>query len=378
VPKIGASNRFESKYRALLSVKLEPFGLELKYDQDLAALDSGLHLYQRSDQSSVTDSDLSQVRIWIQAKGIRTATLSEERIAASACIAIKGVSIDQVLHWYAAAEPVYLVAYLEAIDTFLAQDVRHLVDSMRGPEYLAAKQRAGQKTVTLRLSCGETLDLALPQMLRHRSLRIDDPPFRGRPLGHGYDPLRSELQRLDPPFFEEIVQRLLAAHDFSKIEDVPLGEMLGPKVGLVKAFLGTLHLTYEWVSPIFTQFGWDADDPFRPEGHLKHSQGKVLVVLHSDPTEESPASSDDVRALTESLHNRGATSALVFFNESDLELFGAWRSTLHPLAETPQGLGSIAFSVLTTTLVYLDIWDRLLWKYRNRLHAPVSSADPTI
>jgi hypothetical protein len=63
----------------------------------------------------------------------------------------------------------------------------------------------------------------------------------------------------------------------------------------------------------------------------------------------------------------------VFFNESDFELFGAWRSTLYPLTEIPQGLGSIAFNVLTTTLVYLDVWDRLTWKYLNLLSPPASS-----
>ena len=374
VPRIAAANRFEMEYRGRLADKLAPYGVPVRYEYDLAGLDSGLHLYETNEHSSTNDTNVSQVRIWIQAKGIQTATLSAAEIESSASIAIARLSIDQVLHWYAAAEPVYLIVYLQAIDAFLAQDIRQIVDSAHGPERLVASQLRGQQRVTPRIPRDATLDVALMQMPHHRSLRIDGPPFRGRPLGHRYDPLRSELQRLEPTLFEEIVDRLLGAHDFRRTEDVPLGEMLGPDVGRVNSFLGTLYLTYEWVSP-FTQFGWDRADAFRPEGAMQKAQGKVLVVVHSDPGEEWPTSSDDVRALIEGLQGNGVTRALVFFNESDLELFGAWRSTLDPLTEIPQGLGGIAFNVLTTTLVYLDFWDRLPWKYLNLLYPPVSSGD---
>jgi hypothetical protein len=373
VPTIGPSDQFEIAYRPLLSAKLARFGLEVNYQHDLAGLDLGLHLYERRDHSPTTNAILSLVRVWIQAKGIRTDTLSAEQIDKSASIAIEGLPIEQILHWYAAAEPVYLVVYLEAIDAFLAKDIRVIVDSAQGPEELVACQRRRQVSGTLHIPHGATLDLALMQMPSHRSLRIDGPPFRGRPLGHRYDPLRSELQRLDPPLYEEIVNRLLAAHDFRHSEDVPLRDALGPNVGHIKSFLGTLNLTYEWVSPIFTQFGWDRADAFRLEGAVQQVQGKVLVVVHSDPGEEWPTSSDNVRALIDGLRNNGVTRALVFFNESDFELFGAWRSTLYPLTEIPQGLGSIAINVLTTTLVYLDVWDRLTWKYLNLLYPPASS-----
>ena len=49
----------------------------------------------------------------------------------------------------------------------------------------------------------------------------------------------------------------------------------------------------------------------------------------------------------------------------DGALFGGWRSALEPLAGSPQGLGSLAFNVLTATLVYLEFVDRLRWKYVN-------------
>lgn len=92
VPTIGPSDQFEIAYRPLLSAKLARFGLEVNYQHDLAGLDLGLHLYERRDHSPTTNAILSQVRVWSQAKGIRTDTLSAEQIDASASIAIEGLS----------------------------------------------------------------------------------------------------------------------------------------------------------------------------------------------------------------------------------------------------------------------------------------------
>jgi hypothetical protein len=40
---------------------------------------------------------------------------------------------------------------------------------------------------------------------------------------------------------------------------------------------------------------------------------------------------------------------------------------LERLVDVPQGLGSLAFNVLTATLVYLEFLDRLRWRYVNYL-----------
>lgn len=339
----------------------------MQHEFDLAGLDTGIQLYESADSESTTESRLSQVRVWIQAKGIQETTLSAAQIDTSDTIPVSGLSVDQVLNWYDAAEPVYLAVYLEAIDLFLAEDIRTLVDTSHGREQLAATLRAGQQTVTLRVPLNATLEHALQRMPRHRSMRIDSPPFRGRQLGHRYDPLRSELQRLDPPLFEEVVNQLLAAHDFRRTNEVPLGEMLGAEVGPVKSFVGTLHLTYEWINPFFTQFGYDASTDFRPEAASEQIQGKVLIIVHSDPAAQLPSPNKAIDALKEDLRQGGVQGALVFFNESDLELFGAWRSVLQPLTKMPLGLGSLSFSVLTTTSVFLEFRDRLSWSYLNVL-----------
>ena len=49
------------------------------------------------------------------------------------------------------------------------------------------------------------------------------------------------------------------------------------------------------------------------------------------------------------------------------ELVGGWRATLSPLVDVPQGLGSLAFNVLTATLVYMDYANRLRWNFVNFL-----------
>ena len=64
-------------------------------------------------------------------------------------------------------------------------------------------------TMTLRIPKSMTLDIALAHMPSHRSMRIDGPAFRGRPLGHNFDPLRSELNPMLPTEFVELVDGLL-------------------------------------------------------------------------------------------------------------------------------------------------------------------------
>ena len=51
----------------------------------------------------------------------------------------------------------------------------------------------------------------------------------------------------------------------------------------------------------------------------------------------------------------GLCSALVLYNASDPDAKApsGWRRTMEPIATVPQGLGSLAFNVLTATSVYL-------------------------
>jgi hypothetical protein len=98
--------------------------------------------------------------------------------------------------------------HVEAAGVFLADDIRDLVDGLGGMPALASMHDAGQITLTLKVPTDSTLENALERMPKHRAVRIDGPHFRGRPLGHRYDPMRSELAPLPPADFEALVMRL--------------------------------------------------------------------------------------------------------------------------------------------------------------------------
>lgn len=105
---------------------------------------------------------------------------------------------------------------------------------------------------------------------------------------------------------------------------------------------------------------------FRIEGRPHFAHGDVLVVAHNEVT-RAPQSTAATKQLVNDLRQEGIERALVFFNAPDLQsgLLGAWRTTLEPLAGVPQGLGSLAFNVLTATSVYLEFLDRLSWRLVN-------------
>jgi hypothetical protein len=286
-------------------------------------------------------------------------------VGASTYIAVRDLPVETVRYWYAAPEPVYLVVYLESVDGFFAEDVRDIVDRQGGPGWLSSL--TGQRTTTLKVSADAALDQAISRMPRHRSMRIDGPPFRGRPLGHRYDPLRSELDRMEPDDFEDLVNALLQAHDYRKTSVLDLQAELEQGVGRVRAHTGVLYLTYEWTNPLFTEFGTDPGTDFRIESRPEYAHGEVAVVIHADPQLPPSARLDAVVGL---LQARGTARVLVFMNASELGApiyVGGWRQALEPLVGFPQGLGSLAFNVLTASSVYVEFADRLRWKHVNYL-----------
>ncbi len=365
MPEIGESDYFEQRYMAKLEMLVAEHGLLIHYKADRAALDLGVHLFRFS---SSPKRELSDVRVWFQAKGLQGSTISDSEFGRLTELSITGLKVDHVAYWYAAPEPVYLVVYVESVDRFLAEDVRDIVDRSGGLEAVTDLLTKGQVATTLRIDTSATLQLAMSRMPRHRSMRIDGPPFRGRPLGHRFDPLRSELAPLSPADFTDLVRKLMAAHDFRETGQIPIHHALGLKAGEAVAWTGKLHLTYEWTNPLFTEFGVGPDSDFRDESPAEQWHGDVSVVVHSNPVTQpskTPASSK----LAQDLRAAGIRRVLVFYNASDWNgtLFGGWRAALDPLARAPQGLGSLAFNVLTTTLVYLDFADRLEWQSVNYL-----------
>lgn len=366
MPRVGRHDVFEQSYRAKLKTLLTPYGLPIAYEEDRATLDLGFHLYKHREPDE--DAEVGPVRVWFQCKGLLASSMAADEIRDSTNVPIAGLSLDAVCFWYAAAEPVYLCVYLESADAFLAEDVRDIVDRDGGLHALKEKAKVGQRTVTLRIQSDATLQQALKRMPRHQSLRVDGPHFRGRPLGHRYDPLRSELAELEPESFRSLVNRLLEVHEFRPEQAVALAETFAGGVGELKATVGTLHLTYEWMSPLFTEFGFDRGSSFRIEAPPEHAQGRCLVVIHAQ-IQGVPNPTLATEELLTGLHHEGIANALVFVNAPDLnaKVFGSWREATKPFETIPQGLGSLAFNVLTSTVVYLEFQDQLRWRHVNYL-----------
>jgi hypothetical protein len=365
VPGAGESDVFEAVYMAKLKALLAPHGVILTYDQDRAAIDTGLHLFLEGDG----DRQASQVRVWFQAKGKMAGTLPLENYRTAQTVTVK-VKVDHLRFWVAAPDPVYLVVYVESGDEFIAEDVRDIVERQWPRGVFYSKVPASQGEVTLGVVTTAKLDGArVAAMLRHRSMRIDGPAFRGRPLGHRFDPIRSQIATLPPATFDRLVQRILAAHDFRDTETIDVA----PDLKIVR---GRLYETLSWQSPAFAEYGYGPTDDFRVEPSYETLHGKVVLIVDRSGGRAS-LSHAELAAITKSADPLSAeTSLTVIFNNPDLSgTGGLWRRTLRDLrfrdtyAQVRQiGLEAITFLVLVTTLVYLDLAPEIAWDHVSYLH----------
>lgn len=360
--EVGESDELEAVYMASLKAQLAKYGLFINYEKDRAGLDLGLHLYR---QSSDRKTHPSLTRVWMQAKSKHTSALSPEAYSAAESVTIT-LSLGHLLFWASAPEAVYLLVYIESADEFLAVEVGELVDTYGGVASHLQLASEGQKTKTVHINKTHTLGKAIDRMPTHRSMRIDGPGFRGRPLGHRYDPLRSELEPMRPNDYIALVDALLAAHDYRSSDWKDDGEFTS--TGTLRAGLGTIHLTYEWTLQMFTEFGYGPNSDFRVESEPLHVHGEIAVLIDADPDEDR-----DCAAVLNSLlfeaRERHIDKLLVFVNtsESSIRVATGWRLAAEGFYCWPQTLGSLSFNVLVTTNVYLDFLDRLRWKYVNYL-----------
>ena len=365
VPDMGESDVFEAAYMAKLKALLTPYGLVLTYDRDRAAIDTGLHLFLEGDGAR----QASQVRVWFQAKGKMTGTLPLEVYREAQTVAVK-VEVDHLRFWVAAPEPVYLVVYVESGDEFIAEDVRDIVERQWPGGAFYSEVPAGQGEVTLRVDTTAKLDGArVAEMLRHRSMRIDGPAFRGRPLGHRFDPIRSKIATPLPATFDRLVERILAAHDFRGSETVDVT----PDLKIVR---GRFYETLGWQSPAFAEYGYGPTDDFRIEPSYETLHGEVVLIV--DRAGGRTALTHAEQAAITNLVGlpRAETSLAVIFNSPDLSgTGGLWRRTLNDLrvrdayAQVRQvGLEAITFLILITTLVYLDLAPELAWDHVTYLY----------
>lgn len=360
MPQISDDDVLEQSYMAKLRGILTKKGVVVEYPVDRAAIDVGVHLWVDLEGNK----QVVGARVWFQAKGFHDTTLTKADYTEAEAVTTPSLEMDHVRYWYNAPEPVYLVLYIESADAFLAADVRDLIDRRGGFTKITATD---QKTITLKIPKTETLERALDQMPRHRSMRIDGPAWRGRPLGHGIDPLRRALAPMPPELFVDVVSGLLAAHDF-RLAGSSNSVRDSLDVNAPAVLQGRLYLTYEWVLPMTTEFGWDEGSDFRIEGAPLHAQGDVVVVV--DPTGVATPESlgVDVHALAESI---AAERVIVMSNAGfSAAQFGRWRVGVRAMGLRcePQDLGSLTFNVLTTTNVFLAFHDRLAFKYADYLN----------
>jgi hypothetical protein len=364
---MGDHDDFESKYMAKLSVLLAGGGVQVSYAKDRAGIDTGLHLFAHAPGGMVA----THTRVWFQIKGKHATTLPLTDFEASGTVPTS-VPVEYVEHWIAAPEPVYLAIYVESADVFIAEDVRDIVDRQwPGNSFYATRNGLG-KHVTLRVDRTRVLDAArLEQMLAHRSMRIDGPSFRGRPLGHRLDPLRSQIGVCEPGLFNRLLNRILGAHDFRVATT--------HTVGSLTFMAGRLYQTLEWQSPAFAEYGFGPDDDFRSEPALEVVHDHVLVVCDSAP-ERRGFTTAERDALEQAITNSPPEAhVLVVFNGADLSgTGGTWRRTLRDDVGTFAraagasmiGLEAMTFLVLVATLVYLEVVPELTWRHVNYLWSP--------
>ena len=358
-PQLQPEELFEDEYTARFEGLVRRRGLLANFRRDRARLDVGLMLNQ------LGTLELSGRKVWFQLKGVHRETLTAENLARAGHVAIS-VRLGDLRFWYAAPEATYLVVYVEAIDAFLAEDVRDIVDRQWGVTFLAPDRFGSQETITVHVSADAVLDdRALDSLLSHRSMRIDGPAFRGRPLGHRLDPLRCGLAELDPDVFDSVVGDLLKAHLLINVTEHDSTRLIATAGGQrVRLLTGTLYTTYEYPFAASVEIGFGPDRAPRHEGQFFSALGPVAAVVHSKVALPFHASGDAPALLAE-LSADGFEQVLVFANSPELPLLQPYRSLLGQRCPLPQGLESISYNVLVATLVYLDHQENLRWDLLN-------------
>lgn len=352
---------FEDEYTLKFKQLVLRRGLLVTFERDRARVDMGMML------NRLGTLELSGTKVWFQLKGIHASTLSANQLTADSYASCR-LRLEDLRFWYASPEATYLVLYLEATGQFLAEDVRDIVDREWGPGFLDPHHFGDQQTVTVHVSADAVLDDSrLDGMVAHRSMRIDGPAFRGRPLGHRLDPLRCELAQLDPDVLERLVRALLNAHLFRDVHEVDPSRVLaniGPDGHRLQVLVGTLYTTYEYPFAGSIEYGFGIDTYPRSEGQSFSAIGRVAVVIHSHVANPIEAS-DELPLLLEEWDSAGVERVLLYSNDSDMENLVPYRQLFGTRCKIPQGLSSIAYNVLVATLVFLDFQHDLRWKSIN-------------
>jgi hypothetical protein len=362
-------NRYAPKFEALISER----GLVVEYRRDRAGIDTGLHLFARGEKT--TDRGIERPywrpmasRVWFQLKGVHESTMSADDFACADHVSVP-VGVEHLKYWFAAPEPVYLVVYVESVDLFVGLDVRDLVNHEWGEGFFEAIREHDAASITVRIPADAIVDAdRIAALVEHRSMRIDGPAFRGRPLGHRIDPIRSSLATPPPEVWRGLVERLLQAHDFVVKRRHAAGELT--------IVHGVLSQTLLWQSPAFAEYGQTRGEDFREEPQPEQLIGHVCVIL-DEADARSTFTEEEERAVLDFADAAGENGLelAVFFRAKDLSgTGGLWRSTLNETAIRTHhggwrqlGLEALTYLVLVSTLVYLDYAADLDWDHATYL-----------
>ena len=370
---MGEHDELENRYMPNFEALLSTSGVIVEYRRDRAGIDTGLHLFARGDKPTPKGDDRPYwrplaSRVWFQLKGVHATTMSASKFEQAEYVPVQ-VGVEHLRFWFAAPEPVYLVVYVESVDKFIGLDVRDLVER-RWAHTFYESTRDHQGEVTLRVPTAAIMGPdRIAALVNHRSMRIDGPAFRGRPLGHRIDPLRSVFATPTPDLWLAMAIRILQVHDFREGSRLELGDLI---------FLhGTIAQTLLWQSPAFAEYGYRySPDEVRDEPALEQVFGDVAVILDmaQDRTSFTADELASLRALMDSAADEDL-SLVVFFRGLDFSgTGGLWRSTLRqsPIAARvgtwhQLGLEALTSLVLIATLVYLEFAPDLNWEHAKYL-----------
>jgi hypothetical protein len=254
MPFVGSEDQFEDAYVGKFRATAAPHGLIIKYEKDLAAIDIGLHFYDPK-AAGKSSSPLGSRRAWFQLKGKHEQTLSASDLATAQTVAVGKIKLESLRFWYAQPEPVYLTVYLEATDEFLVEDVQTIVDRQWGLDFLKGGTfKPGQNEVTLHVTRAAVLadQTWIDMKSAAPMMRVDGPQWRGRPLGHRLDPLRSALAPMLPADYRLLVDRLLEVHGYEIQDEIDTNGLYDEADAEAQAALtiGRLHYTYEGSTPV--------------------------------------------------------------------------------------------------------------------------------
>jgi hypothetical protein len=368
-PTIGPNDEFEAEYTERFRSLLRPYGEFLVYERDRCTVDLGLHLTRPRD----VGREVTANKVWFQLKGLRASSFSAEEFGGAEPTVPIDLPVRHLHFWYNSPEAVYVVLYIEAVELFLAEDARVLVERRFGyrlGEFLNSEQKSLR--VHLKKNAIMTQE-KLRHLYSHRSMRVDGPAFRGRPLGHRLDPFRCMPKRMAAERFEELVKRLLEVHSYMAGGQILIGSRFRGETKQPIFETGTLHNTFEWVPQITTQFGYSCKGgDFRVEGKPQAVQGVCAVLVDSTATEGPPNSAWTDAALEE-LRRRELRTLLVFANVASLDYgyMGSFTSKAgrYGISCMPQLLGDIAFNLLLATNVYLEFREHIDWEFVAYLRA---------